>query len=151
MTEDWQELDHDHVERLLAGFTPSPVPSANWRGVFPPNRIPPVKANDPVGSTQEPLMFLLWRLVYDEELEDTYGQTPPYRTGKLEVSVYSELGSGDAKAAGVGGIAKQVKALLAADSARLIWMVNLAKPQRSGQQRGTFFWVSGLDVPFAGG
>lgn len=149
MATDWRQRDQEHVEKVLTAFVPSPSPSQNWRGYIAGNRIP-VLANDPKGNPSQPVMFLMARLEY-EEIQGDFGGGDPYRTGSLAIAIYQEIGAGDAKAIGIGGVLDQLKAVLAADSGTIVWMPDLSRPAREGQQRGTPYWVSGESVPFAAG
>lgn len=148
MSTDWRQRDKEHVEALLASFQPSPSPSTNWRGYIASNRVP-ARANDPVGDPKNPIIFFMARLEY-EEIQGCF-DGDPYRTGKLALAVYQEIGAGDAKAVAIGGVLDQLKTVLLADSGTIIWMPDLAEPAKEGQQRGTPYWVSGESIPFAAG
>lgn len=147
MPDGYEARDYGQVALLLDGWTPDPVPSQRWRGVFPPNREAEPPA-EPRGEKENPEVLVNWRLEY-RSVDPTFEETgDPLRFGDLVLRSHSEIGSGSGIPQQLFG---QLRQHIAEDEASegLTWLPDNATPQVLGV-RGSW-WVEELRVPFVGG
>lgn len=142
----YEQADYAVVSEALGGWTPSPAPSANWKGVVHEIESFPTDPA-PVADLSNPTCFVVWDLTYERFDVAMDTSAAPVRFGYISTVTYSQPGADMGPVLAVAAGLRGLFAPVAFGHLRV--SPDLALPRRIGR-RGPWY-LRGLLIPFASG